>query len=52
MDEFRISYGPDSEWANDYEKAREIALDWSIEEHGANITIEDLRTGELTQVWA
>lgn len=52
MDEFRIYYGPEMEWAETYEEAHEIALDWSIEEHGANITIEDLRTGELKQVWA
>jgi hypothetical protein len=52
MDEFRISYGPDSEWTNDYDRARDIAFDWSIEEGGACVTIEDLRTGELTQVWA
>lgn len=51
-DEFRISYGPDMEWADTYEEAYEIALDWSIEEHGALITIEDLRTGLLSQVWS
>lgn len=52
MDEFRISRGPDSEWAETYDDAYEIALDWSVEEHGAIVTIEDQRTGKLTEVWA
>ena len=52
MPEFRISFGPDMEWADTFEEAREIALDWSVEEHGANITIEDQRTGKLFQVFA
>ncbi|AEC53171.1 hypothetical protein SCRM01_225 [Synechococcus phage S-CRM01] len=52
MSDFRISHGPDVEWADDLDEARDIAFDWSVEEHGARITIEDLRTGKLTQVWA
>lgn len=52
MAEFRISLGPDMEWADDYEEAYEIALDWSVEEHGAIVTVEDQRTGKITEVWA
>lgn len=51
MAEFRISFGPDMEWASTYEEARDIAFDWSVEEHGACVTIED-PFGQLTQVWA
>lgn len=52
MDEFRISLGPDVEWAETYGEAYELALDWSVEEHGAIVTIEDMETGKLTEVWA
>ena len=52
MEEFRISYGPEMEWADSWAEAYEIALDWSVEEHGAIINIEDQRTGKITQVWA
>jgi hypothetical protein len=58
MTNFRIYYGPDKpvcgpeyEFADTLEDAQEIARDWSIDEDpGVIITIEDLRTGELTQV--
>lgn len=52
MANFRIFYGPDMEWADSWVEAHEIALDWSVDEHGANINIEDQRTGKITQVWA
>lgn len=49
---FLISFGSDVEWASDFDQARDIAFDWSVEEHGARITIEDERTGQMTEVWA
>lgn len=58
MANYRIFYGPDKpvcgpeyEFVDTLEDAQEIALDWSIDEDpGVIITIEDLHTGELTQV--
>lgn len=49
---FSISDGVDTEFAESYDEAYEIALDWSVEEHGTIVKVTDEETGKVTEVWA
>lgn len=49
---FSVEYQGEYEYADDYEDAFEIALDWSVQEAGASINILDNYTGQLREVVA